>query len=73
MIILKRTAGFEKIEIGELDAAIRLPMMTRLLKGLVTKCDVCGEEITDEYFVGGFKSGQPNLKLHERCAPSKSV
>ncbi len=34
-----------------------------------TRCDVCGDEITDEFFVGGFKKGHPNLKMHEKCAP----
>ncbi len=56
------------IEIGPLDHKLRLPTASRLSVGMKTICDACGEHITDEFFIGGFKTGHANLKLHERCA-----
>lgn len=43
-------------------------MASRISAGMKTKCDACGKEITDEFFIGGFKAGHANLKLHESCA-----
>jgi hypothetical protein len=57
-----------KIEIGPLDHAVRLPMAGRIRAGMKTNCDACGEPITDEFFIGGFKAGHKNLKLHEGCS-----
>jgi len=56
------------VDIGPLDAAIRLPMASRIAAGMRTICDACGQHITDATFVAGFKAGHPNLKLHESCA-----
>lgn len=56
------------VDIGPLDHKVRLPMASRIQAGMKTKCDACGKEITDEFFVGGFKDGHANLKLHEACA-----
>lgn len=56
------------VEIGALDHKVRLPMVSRISHGMKTVCDACGESITDEYFIGGFKAGHRNLKLHEKCA-----
>ncbi len=61
------------VEIGTLDAAIRLPMASRLSIGMKTICDACGKSITDKNFIGGFKAGQANLKLHESCAAEQGV
>lgn len=69
MQILKQVTKTVKKEIGNLDGKVRLPTASRISCGMKTKCDACGKEITDEFFVGGFKTGLPNLKLHERCAP----
>ena len=69
MQILKQVTKTIRTEIGNLDGRLRLPTAVRIARGMKTKCDACGEEITDEFFIGGFKTGQPNLKLHERCAP----
>lgn len=55
------------IEIGELDATVRLPTKSRISVGMKTICDACGRPITDEYFIGGFKNGHPNMKFHESC------
>lgn len=57
-------------DIGPLDSKLRLPMASRLRAGMKTTCDHCGKAITDEYFIGGFKAGHRNLKLHEHCANS---
>jgi len=43
-------------------------MAGRIRHGMKTVCDHCGENITDEFFVGGFRAGLPNMKFHERCA-----
>ncbi len=56
------------VEIGPLDHTVRLPMAARISHGMKTICDACGKPITDEYFIGGFKTGHANLKLHEACA-----
>lgn len=42
----------------------RLNVASRSSIGMETRCDDCGEEISDTTFVAGF----PNRKLHERCA-----
>ena len=55
-------------DIGPLDGTLRLPMAGRIRHGMKTVCDHCGENITDEFFVGGFRAGLPNMKFHERCA-----
>lgn len=57
-------------EIGPLDATMRLPMSGRPANRVETICDACGDRITDEWFIAGFKTGERNLKLHERCAPA---
>lgn len=59
--------GFVDREIGNLDVTHRLPMASRIANKMSTICDVCRQEITDEFFVAGFKAGVRNLKLHERC------
>ncbi len=56
------------VEIGPLDHKVRLPMASRIAHGMKTKCDACGKPIIDEFFIGGFKAGHPNMKLHESCA-----
>jgi len=68
MKILQTTPRTELVEIGPLDHRLRLPMEGRLARKLPTRCAVCGEETTDEYFIGGFQEGRPNLLLHESCA-----
>jgi len=56
------------VEIGPLDHKRRLPMKGRIAARMKTPCAACGEEITDEFFVVGFKKGHPNMALHEACA-----
>jgi hypothetical protein len=56
------------VDIGPLDHKLRLPMAGRMARGMKTTCDACGKAITDEFFIGGFKTGHANLKLHEACA-----
>ena len=46
---------------------IRLPMAGRINRGMKTLCFICMKPITDEYFIGGFIEGQPNVMLHESC------
>jgi hypothetical protein len=67
MKILKKQTKMIEFEIGDLDHRLKLPTAPRIKSGMETKCDVCGEEITDEFFIGGFKKGLPNIKFHERC------
>ncbi len=52
-----------------LDHALRLPMSSRIRRGMTTICDVCNQSITDEYFYGGFVTGHKNLLIHEECLP----
>lgn len=54
-------------DIGKLDQIKKLPMAGRIRAGMKTICDRCRKPITDEYFVGGFKKGLPNMKFHESC------
>lgn len=56
------------VEIGPLDNTLRLPMAARRARGLKTVCVACGKPITDDFFIGGFKAGHPNMILHEACA-----
>lgn len=70
MKILK--PGIVTVDIGPLDAAIKLPMASRRSRGMRTLCDACGRTITDEFFVGAFKSGHANLKLHLGCVPAET-
>ncbi len=56
------------VEIGPLDHTVRLPMAARVAHGMKTVCDACGDPVTDEFFIGGFKAGHANMKLHEACA-----
>ena len=30
-------------------------------------CAACGEQVTDERFLGGFAKGVPNMILHRGC------
>ena len=69
MQVRKRVTSMKLVEIGDLDHKMRLPTAARIRNGMSTRCDACGGEITDEFFIGGFKAGLPNLKLHEACAP----
>lgn len=65
MKILKRITA--KVDIGPLDATLKLPTAARESAGMKTICDACGNAITDEFFIAGFKKGHPNMKLHESC------
>lgn len=56
------------VEVGPLVGKLRLPMAGRIARGMKTRCDACGKEITDDFFVGGFVTAGANLKLHEACA-----
>lgn len=54
----------------ELIGLLRLPTAGRRARGQNLKCDSCGEQIEDEYFLGGFVAPRPgtrNLLLHEAC------
>ena len=68
MKVLTRVTHTESVDIGALDHRLRLPMAGRVRQGMKTRCDVCGKDITDEFFIGGFKEGHRNLLLHEACA-----
>ncbi len=57
------------VENGDLDFKQRFSNAPRLERGMKTRCAACGKDITDEFFIGGFKAGHQNLILHERCAP----
>lgn len=54
-------------DIGPLDQAMRLPNAGRKRIGRKTTCNRCGKAITEDYFIGGFKKGLPNMMFHESC------
>ncbi len=56
------------VDIGYLDVAARLPMSLRIRRGMKSPCCVCGQQITDEFMIAGFKKGHPNMMMHEACA-----
>jgi hypothetical protein len=60
----------QMLDIGRLDATLRLPMALRKQHGMRTVCDACGKPIQEDYFIGGFKKGSRNLLLHEACLPA---
>jgi hypothetical protein len=35
--------------------------------GMDMTCAACGEQVTDERFLGGFAKGVPNMILHRGC------
>jgi len=57
------------VDIGPLDMAARFPMRLRIQLGIKSPCCVCHQQITDEFMIAGFKSGHPNMMMHEGCAP----
>ena len=65
MKIIKPTTHL--VDIGNLDTVLRLPMIGRVRNGMKIVCDRCGKSITDDFFIGGFKKGFPNMKFHENC------
>ena len=65
--------GMVRVEIGPLIGVARLPMSSRIAHGMKTICDACRKPITDDFFIGGFISGHPNVKLHEACTPPESL
>ncbi len=54
-------------DIGKLDQIRKFKTVGRIKIGMKTICDRCRKPITDEYFIGGFKKGLPNMKFHEGC------
>jgi len=50
-----------------LKALLRLPAQGRRDRGQNMKCDACGQQIEDDYFLGGFADGHKNMLLHEAC------
>ncbi len=58
------------VDIGPLDHAVRLPMRLRLKRGMTSRCVVCHKDITDDFFIAGFKTGERNMMMHETCAPA---
>ena len=66
-IILETVNVTRKRNIGRLDHALRLPMAGRLRRGQRTVCKICGQPITDEFFIAGFRDGERNMLLHESC------
>lgn len=61
------------VEIGPLDGVIRLPMAGRKSRGVKSICDICRNGITDDFFIGGFKTGFRNMLFHERCADEQGI
>jgi len=57
------------VEIGPLDACLRLPTESRVRHGMKTICVACREPVTESTFIAGFLHGMPNMILHERCIP----
>ena len=55
------------VDIGPLDHALRLPTVARTSHGMKTICRSCRQPVTEEYFIAGFKAGEPNMILHESC------
>ncbi len=55
------------VDIGPLDHCMKLPTASRIAHGMKTICRSCGEPVTDEFFIAGFKEGQSNLILHRVC------
>lgn len=54
-------------KIMPLDGVLTLPMESRLKHKLKTKCFFCKTDITDEYFIGGFKKDYKNIMAHTNC------
>jgi hypothetical protein len=71
MKVLEQT--WREKEIGALDGALYLPMAGRLRAKMKTTCAACRTAITEEFFIGGFKSGMPNLLLHVGCTDPQVV
>jgi len=67
MTIKVKKETFQPVEIGILDAALLLPMEERLALGIKTVCDVCRRDITDKFFIVGFKEGYKAMLFHEYC------
>ena len=65
MKIIKPTTHL--VDIGPLDYIRRFPMAGRIKYDMKTICRRCGKPVTDEYFIGGFKKGFPNMIFHESC------
>ena len=67
---MKITVPTTKVkDIGRLDATLRLPTASRIKRGMKTVCCVCKKPVTDPFFIAGFKSGYPNMIIHETCLP----
>lgn len=49
------------------DGTESLPMAGRIKRGMKSKCFFCKEDITDERFVAGFKTGHKNVLMHSSC------
>ena len=54
----------------KLKALLRLPSKGRIERGQNMKCDACGDQIGDDYFLGGFADGHKNMLFHEACVPA---
>jgi len=61
------------VDIGPLDAALRLPTAARIRTGQKTTCNRCGKAITDETFIGGFRTGKRTYLFHERCLDEQAA
>lgn len=70
MKVIKTVTSTRLVEIGPMDAHARLPMEIRLRHKMKSVCKRCGKDITDEFFIAGFKSGHPNMMFHEACIPT---
>ena len=57
------------VDIGKLDAVLKLPTSARIRRGMETNCAACGRAIVDEWLLGGFKKGKPNMMFHLKCVP----
>ncbi len=68
MTIIRETVQtMRRRDIGRLEHALRLPTAARIKCGMKTVCKACHQNITDEFFVVGFKTGMHNMLFHESC------
>ncbi len=59
-------------EVKYFDAVAEFVTSARSDRGIKTICDSCGKPISDEFFYGGFKSGEKNRIFHWDCLDERA-
>lgn len=72
MKIRQKKTITQVVDIGLPDACISAAGMDkRRRQGQKTHCDSCGKDICENEFVIAFKTGYPNMMLHNSCMPNE--